>query len=126
MVLYGSEKEGVAGKGIRNVMKTKGEQKSLMMADAEEGSNQVANGAQCESLYVADSKAARIVGIPHPGCFGKRGCKPLKTKDRHLKKGFKRLQVIEELTIRGGATERSEATLRDDTQKGTTGLEVCQ
>src|SRR5712664_378457 len=29
---------------------------------------------------------------PHPGCFGKRGCKPLKTKDEGCKKRGKRLQ----------------------------------
>jgi hypothetical protein len=31
---------------------------------------------------------------PHPGCFGKRGCKLLKTKGRSWKKRGKRLQEI--------------------------------
>jgi hypothetical protein len=33
-------------------------------------------------------------GYPHPGCFGKRGCKLLKTKGRGWKKRTKRLQEI--------------------------------
>src|SRR5260221_5433680 len=32
-------------------------------------------------------------GYPHPGCFGKRGCKLLKTKDGECKKRGKRLQA---------------------------------
>jgi hypothetical protein len=32
------------------------------------------------------------MGIPHPRCFGKRGCKVLKTKDRDAKKRGKRVQ----------------------------------
>jgi hypothetical protein len=27
---------------------------------------------------------AEVLGYPHPGCFGKRGCKLLKTKDGGL------------------------------------------
>jgi hypothetical protein len=41
---------------------------------------------------------------PHPGCFGKRGCKRLKTKDGSRKKRAKRLQAIERSRVRGGAT----------------------
>jgi hypothetical protein len=35
---------------------------------------------------------AEVLGYPHPGCFGKRGCKLLKTKDGVRKKKAKRLQ----------------------------------
>jgi hypothetical protein len=37
---------------------------------------------------------------PHPGCFGKRGCKLLKTKDGSRKKKAKRLQAIDKTRVR--------------------------
>src|SRR5260370_38589189 len=37
----------------------------------------------------------KCLGYPHPGCFGKRGCKLLKTKDGSRKKRTKRLQEID-------------------------------
>jgi len=43
---------------------------------------------------------------PHPGCFGKRGCKLLKTKDGTRKKRVKRLQEIDKARVRAGATGR--------------------
>jgi hypothetical protein len=46
--------------------------------------------------------AAATKGYPHPGCFGKRGCKLLKTKDRSYKKSAKRLQEIEGLRVKAG------------------------
>jgi len=39
----------------------------------------------------------------HPGCFAKRGCKLLKTKDRSRKKRVKRPQEIDRSIVRGGA-----------------------
>jgi hypothetical protein len=42
-------------------------------------------------------------GYPPPGCFGKRGCKLLKTKDRSRRKKVKRLQAIDKARVRGGA-----------------------
>ncbi len=41
---------------------------------------------------------------PHPGCFVKRGCKLLKTKDGSRKKRAKRLQEIDRSRVKGGAT----------------------
>jgi hypothetical protein len=41
-------------------------------------------------------------GYPHPGCFGKRGCKLLKTKDGSRKRKGKRLQAIEKARVKGG------------------------
>jgi hypothetical protein len=38
---------------------------------------------------------AEALGYPHPGCFGKRGCKLLILKDDAQKKRAKRLQLIE-------------------------------
>jgi len=38
----------------------------------------------------------------NPPCFGKRGCKVLKTKDVSGKKGAKRLQHIEASRVRAG------------------------
>ena len=38
---------------------------------------------------------AEVLGYPPPGCFGKRGCKLLKTKDGVRKERAKRLQLIE-------------------------------
>ena len=38
--------------------------------------------------------------VPPPRCFGKRGCKPLKTNDGRWKKRDKRLQVIESRAVR--------------------------
>src|SRR5260370_4460168 len=48
----------------------------------------------------------RAGGSPHPGCFGKRGCKLLKTKDRSRKKRVKRPQEIDRSIVRGGAAGR--------------------
>jgi hypothetical protein len=39
---------------------------------------------------------------PPPGCFGKRGCKLLKTKDASRKLKTKRLQAIERTRVRVG------------------------
>jgi hypothetical protein len=44
----------------------------------------------------------RAGGHPPPGCFGKRGCKLLKTKDGSRKKKVKRLQAIDKTRVRGG------------------------
>jgi len=41
---------------------------------------------------------------PHPGCFVKRGCKLLKTKDGSQKKRVKRLQEIDRSRVKAGAT----------------------
>ena len=41
--------------------------------------------------------------IPHPGCFGTRGCKLLKTKDRSYGIRKKRLQEIDRSRVRVGA-----------------------
>jgi hypothetical protein len=46
---------------------------------------------------------AKVSGQPHPGGFGKRGCKLLKTKDGSRKKRTKRLQEIEGSRVRTGA-----------------------
>ena len=46
--------------------------------------------------------AAATKGYPHPGCFWKRGCKLLKTKDRSCKKRAKRLQEIDRSRVRAG------------------------
>jgi hypothetical protein len=46
---------------------------------------------------------AALRRYPHPGCFGKRGCKLLKTKDRSPKKRAKRLQQYEQSRVRCGA-----------------------
>jgi hypothetical protein len=35
-----------------------------------------------------------FAGIPPPGCFAKRGCKPLKTKGEGSQKMVKRRQVL--------------------------------
>ena len=40
---------------------------------------------------------------PPPGCFGKRGCKLLKTKDRSYRIKEKRLQAIEKARVKAGA-----------------------
>jgi len=45
---------------------------------------------------------AGVWGYPHPGCFGKRGCKLLKTKDGTHKKSIKRLQTIEGTRVKAG------------------------
>jgi hypothetical protein len=45
-----------------------------------------------------------VLGYPHPGYFGKRGCKLLKTKERGCKERRKRLQEIERSRVRTGAT----------------------
>ena len=42
-------------------------------------------------------------GYPHPGCFWKRDCKLLKTKDGSRKKKVKRLQAIDKTRVRAGA-----------------------
>jgi len=42
---------------------------------------------------------------PH-GCFGKRGCKLLKTKDGSFRIRGKRLQVIEKARVKAGAAGR--------------------
>jgi hypothetical protein len=39
-------------------------------------------------------------GYPHPGCFAKRGCKLLKTKDGSRKSKGKRLEAIETARVR--------------------------
>ncbi len=44
-----------------------------------------------------------LKGYPHPGCFGKRGCKLLKTKDRSYRIRKKRLQEIDRSRVRVGA-----------------------
>jgi hypothetical protein len=36
-------------------------------------------------------RGAEVLGYPHPGCFGKRGCKLLKTKDGGLAQRFRNL-----------------------------------
>ena len=41
-------------------------------------------------------------GCPHPGCFGKRGCKLLKRKDGSRKSTAKRLQAIEKARVKAG------------------------
>jgi len=43
-------------------------------------------------------------GYPHPGCFGKRGCKLLKRKDRSWNKRAERLQEIDMSRVRGGVS----------------------
>jgi len=52
-----------------------------------------------------------LKGYPHPGCFWKRGCKLLKTKDGSRKSRAKRLQAIEKARVRvvaaGGVREVS-------------------
>jgi len=44
---------------------------------------------------------AEVLGYPHPGCFGKRGCKLLKTKEgsggKKRKERYKRLQAAENM-----------------------------
>jgi len=45
---------------------------------------------------------AEVLGYPHPGCFGKRGCKLLKIKDRCNKKSAKRLQEIDTSRVSAG------------------------
>jgi len=45
-----------------------------------------------------------LQGYPHPGCFVKRGCKLLKTKDGSSKERRKRLQEIDRSRVRAGAT----------------------
>ena len=52
--------------------------------------------------WVADTGLA----IPPPGCFGKRGSKLLKTKDRSYRIREKRLQAIEKARVKAGATRR--------------------
>ncbi len=42
-------------------------------------------------------------GYPHPGYFGKRGCKLLKTKDGSRNSRAKRLQAIEKARVKAGA-----------------------
>jgi hypothetical protein len=46
---------------------------------------------------------AQGLGLPHPGCFAKRGCKLLILKGEDPKKSVKRLQLAEckELTLAG-------------------------
>jgi hypothetical protein len=41
---------------------------------------------------------------PPPGCFQKRGCKLLETKDRSYRITTKRLQEIDRSRVRGGRT----------------------
>jgi hypothetical protein len=45
-----------------------------------------------------------MLGYPPPGCFGKRGCKVLKTKGGSRKERGKRLQEIDRSRVRAGAT----------------------
>jgi hypothetical protein len=45
---------------------------------------------------------AATKGYPHPECFGKRGCKLLKTKAGSSKKRAKRLQEIDRSRVRAG------------------------
>jgi len=49
-------------------------------------------------LYFGAAAVAK--GYPHPGCFGERGCKLLKRKDRSCKKSAKRLQDIDRSRVR--------------------------
>ena len=59
------------------------------------------------------SRKRDMLGYPPPGCFGKRGCKLLKTKDGSCGKTEKRLQAIEKARVKGGAAGRvSEASSR--------------
>jgi len=44
-----------------------------------------------------------LKGYPHPGCFGKRGCKLLKIKDGRYKKRAERLQAIDRSRVKAGA-----------------------
>jgi hypothetical protein len=45
---------------------------------------------------------AEVLGYPTAGCFAKRGCKRLKTKDGCRKKRTKRLQAIEKSMVSAG------------------------
>jgi len=54
--------------------------------------------------YEEGKLSEEVLWYPHPGCFGKRGCKLLKTKDRRCKERRKRLQEIERSRLRAGAT----------------------
>jgi hypothetical protein len=56
-----------------------------------------------------------LVDTPHPGCFWKRGCKWLKTKDGSRKSKAKRLQAVERARVRGGVANRQ---AKDDTPFG--------
>jgi hypothetical protein len=66
--LYGCEKKGFAGKGIRKSVKTKSEQFDVLR------------------------EPHRVRGVPHPRCFAKRVGKLLKTNDGSCKKRGKRVQ----------------------------------
>jgi hypothetical protein len=62
---------------------------------------------------VAGDCRAEELGYPHPGCFGKRGCKLLKIKEGSCKKRRKRLQEIERARVRAGVVRAvSEVSLR--------------
>jgi hypothetical protein len=51
----------------------------------------------------SEARLGVLGGYPHPGCFGKRGRKLLKTKAGGWKKKAKRLQVIEKARVKAGA-----------------------
>jgi hypothetical protein len=95
--LDGCENKGVAGKGIRKVVKTKGQQIRLP------GGTEGEPGDWVTELQTDREKRVwkllipkgRFSGVPRPGCFGKRGCKRLKTKDGSRKKRAKRRQEVE-------------------------------
>ena len=66
------------------------------------GVNYIATGSKKKRLHVADSEGVRCGGIPHPGCFGKRGRIYLIPKELAFFATTKRLQEIEGARVRGG------------------------
>jgi hypothetical protein len=79
----GYQNKELAGKAIRKNMKTKGGQNPDCSGDSEASSSEgdLRNHGDRESE-----------GYTHPRCFGKRGCKLLKTNDGSCKKRGKRVQ----------------------------------
>jgi len=63
-----------------------------------------AEGSAHREVGVPGNRGAEELEYPHPGCFGERGRKLLKTKDGSGKKRTKRLQEIERSRLRARST----------------------
>src|ERR1700730_19391844 len=71
--------------------------------------------ADCLKVGAPEGRNDRRAGTPHPGCFGKRGCKRLKTKEgsaeKSAKRGIRGCKLLRtwDLPQRHGATEAAKS-----------------